>query len=50
MFNGIKLGVPSKPVEVRVPITKLHYIVWEKIKTAIDNRPEPMSSPNNNVA
>ena len=41
----------SKPVEVRVPITELHYVGSAKIKTtAIEDRPEPMSSPINNPA
>ena len=43
----------SKPVEVRVPITELYYVGWAKItlveqkskQMAIDDRPEPMSSP-----
>ena len=36
----------SKPVEVRVQITELHYVGWAKIKKmAIDDRPKPMSSP-----
>ena len=41
----------SKPVEVRVPITELHYVGWAKSKQmAIDDRPEPMSSLINNPA
>ena len=35
--GGIKLGyqwvMTSKPVEVQVPITELHYVGWAKIKT-----------------
>ena len=41
----------SKPVEVRVPITELHYVGWAKIKkTAINDKTEPTPSPINNPA
>ena len=41
----------SKPVKVWVLITELHYLVEQKSKqTAIDDRPELMSSPINNPA
>ena len=39
----------SKPVEVEVPITELHYVGWAKIKTN-GHRCKPMSSPINNPA